>query len=90
MLQFGTSSKANCVNSCLLMHIFQLLGFQVNSVNCNTSWKVVLFMKWSDNKETILKGVGNVFGRTSTSNNFYTYSTVHAIILYSLQGYKAQ
>ncbi|CAB1314734.1 unnamed protein product [Coregonus sp. 'balchen'] len=28
----------------------------VNSVNCNTSWKVVLFMKWSDNKETILKG----------------------------------
>lgn len=34
------------------------LAFQVNSVNCNTSWKVVLFMKWSDNKETILKGVG--------------------------------
>uniref|UniRef100_A0A3B3UCK9 Inositol 1,4,5-trisphosphate/ryanodine receptor domain-containing protein n=1 Tax=Poecilia latipinna TaxID=48699 RepID=A0A3B3UCK9_9TELE len=31
---------------------------QVNSVNCNTSWKVVLFMKWSDNLETILKGVG--------------------------------
>uniref|UniRef100_A0AAY4EJH4 Inositol 1,4,5-trisphosphate receptor n=1 Tax=Denticeps clupeoides TaxID=299321 RepID=A0AAY4EJH4_9TELE len=29
---------------------------EVNSVNCNTSWKVVLFMKWSDNKETILKG----------------------------------
>lgn len=27
-------------------------------MNCNTSWKVVLFMKWSDNKETILKGVG--------------------------------
>lgn len=34
---------------------------QVNSVNCNTSWKVVLFMKWSDNKETILKGVGRLF-----------------------------
>lgn len=33
---------------------------QVNSVNCNTSWKVVLFMKWSDNKETILKGVGRL------------------------------
>ncbi|XP_019735014.1 inositol 1,4,5-trisphosphate receptor type 1 isoform X4 [Hippocampus comes] len=29
---------------------------EVNSVNCNTNWKVVLFMKWSDNKETILKG----------------------------------
>lgn len=34
---------------------------QVNSVNCNTSWKVVLFMKWSDNKETILKGVARLF-----------------------------
>ncbi|XP_005881983.1 PREDICTED: inositol 1,4,5-trisphosphate receptor type 1 [Myotis brandtii] len=32
-------------------------GAAVNSVNCNTSWKVVLFMKWSDNKEDILKGV---------------------------------
>uniref|UniRef100_A0A673IWR2 Inositol 1,4,5-trisphosphate receptor n=1 Tax=Sinocyclocheilus rhinocerous TaxID=307959 RepID=A0A673IWR2_9TELE len=29
---------------------------EVNSVNCNTSWKIVLFMKWSDNKEAILKG----------------------------------
>ncbi|XP_056104548.1 inositol 1,4,5-trisphosphate receptor type 1 isoform X3 [Rhinichthys klamathensis goyatoka] len=29
---------------------------EVNSVNCNTSWKIVLFMKWSDNKEIILKG----------------------------------
>ncbi|XP_049327887.1 inositol 1,4,5-trisphosphate receptor type 1 isoform X2 [Astyanax mexicanus] len=29
---------------------------EVNSVNCNTSWKIVLFMKWSDNKEVILKG----------------------------------
>ncbi|KAG8147290.1 hypothetical protein E2320_022776, partial [Naja naja] len=30
---------------------------EVNSVNCNTSWKIVLFMKWSDNKDDILKGV---------------------------------
>lgn len=37
---------------------------QVNSVNCNTSWKVVLFMKWSDNKETILKGVSRLFPQT--------------------------
>lgn len=40
---------------------------QVNSVNCNTSWKVVLFMKWSDNKETILKGV-DFFFKDMTQN----------------------
>ena len=38
-----------------------VLPLQVNSVNCNTSWKVTLFMKWSDNKETILKGVNNSY-----------------------------
>lgn len=53
------------VHSKLIMMIMKFfLWFvetQVNSVNCNTSWKVVLFMKWSDNKETILKGVGRLF-----------------------------
>ncbi|TKS73284.1 Inositol 1,4,5-trisphosphate receptor type 2 IP3 receptor isoform 2 [Collichthys lucidus] len=29
---------------------------EVNAVNCNTSWKVALFMKFSDYKEDVLKG----------------------------------
>ncbi|XP_066541868.1 inositol 1,4,5-trisphosphate receptor type 2 [Hoplias malabaricus] len=29
---------------------------EVNSVNCNTSWKVNLFMKFSDYREDVLKG----------------------------------
>ncbi|XP_055011214.1 LOW QUALITY PROTEIN: inositol 1,4,5-trisphosphate receptor type 2 [Boleophthalmus pectinirostris] len=29
---------------------------EVNAVNCNTSWKVALFMKFSDYREDILKG----------------------------------
>ncbi|KAJ8374080.1 hypothetical protein SKAU_G00046600 [Synaphobranchus kaupii] len=29
---------------------------EVNALNCNTSWKVALFMKFSDYKEDILKG----------------------------------
>lgn len=34
---------------------------QVNAVNCNTSWKVTLFMKFSDYREDVLKGVRWVF-----------------------------
>ncbi|XP_069484570.1 inositol 1,4,5-trisphosphate-gated calcium channel ITPR2 isoform X6 [Ambystoma mexicanum] len=30
---------------------------EVNAVNCNTSWKVTLFMKYSDYREDVLKGV---------------------------------
>ncbi|MBN3317525.1 ITPR2 protein, partial [Atractosteus spatula] len=30
---------------------------EVNAVNCNTSWKVTLFMKFSDYREDVLKGV---------------------------------
>lgn len=33
---------------------------QVNAVSCNTSWKVTLFMKFSDYKEDILKGVCSI------------------------------
>ncbi|XP_043943593.1 inositol 1,4,5-trisphosphate receptor type 2 isoform X2 [Protopterus annectens] len=29
---------------------------EVNSVNCNTSWKITLFMKFSDYREDVLKG----------------------------------
>jgi len=30
---------------------------QVNSINCDTSWKISLFMDYRDNKECVLKGV---------------------------------
>jgi len=29
----------------------------VNSVNCNTSWKINLFMQFCDHMEEVLKGV---------------------------------
>lgn len=33
------------------------LALQVNSVNCNTSWKINLFMQFCDHMEEVLKGV---------------------------------
>uniref|UniRef100_F6YKU7 Inositol 1,4,5-trisphosphate receptor n=1 Tax=Ciona intestinalis TaxID=7719 RepID=F6YKU7_CIOIN len=29
---------------------------EVNSVSCNTSWKIVLFMSWEDDRKDVLKG----------------------------------
>lgn len=37
--------------------LLSLVFLQVNAVNCNTSWKVTLFMKFSDYREDVLKGV---------------------------------
>ena len=31
--------------------------WQVNCVNCNTSWKISLFLAYEDNSEEVLKGV---------------------------------
>ena len=33
---------------------------EVNSVSCNTSWKMVLFMDYKENMEDVLKGVGGI------------------------------
>ena len=35
----------------------------MNAVNCNTSWKITLFMKYSSYREDVLKGV-SMLGRT--------------------------
>lgn len=38
------------------------LAPQVNSVNCNTSWKINLFMQFCDHMEEVLKGVSEEGG----------------------------
>lgn len=48
-----------CLSETLISRDVNLL--QVNAVNCNTSWKVTLFMKFSDYREDVLKGVCFVF-----------------------------
>lgn len=66
---FHSFFKSFAVNAVALMGIVLMLHarcffrFQVNSVNCNTSWKIVLFMKWSDNQEIVLKGVRDTSAR---------------------------
>ena len=32
----------------------------MNSINCDTSWKISLFMDYRDNEECVLKGVCNM------------------------------
>ncbi|TSK38506.1 Inositol 1,4,5-trisphosphate receptor type 2 [Bagarius yarrelli] len=50
------------VNACQPLHASNIelldnLGCnEVNAVNCNTSWKVTLFMKFSDYRDDVLKG----------------------------------
>lgn len=34
---------------------------KVNAVNCNTSWKITLFMKFSSYRDDVLKGVSIFF-----------------------------
>ena len=36
------------------------VSWQVNAVNCNTCWKIMLFMSHDENKEDVLKGVCTV------------------------------
>ena len=43
-----------------------MLCFKVNSVNCNTSWKISLFLAYEDNSEEVLKGVGLFSVRMNT------------------------
>lgn len=40
-----------------------LRPLQVNSVNCNTSWKINLFMMFNDHREEVLKGVSELTGK---------------------------
>ena len=38
-----------------------LMLFKVNAVNCNTSWKISLFLAYEDDSEEVLKGVRYFF-----------------------------
>lgn len=52
-------------------------------MNCNTSWKIVLFMKWSDNKDDILKGVKvtiRLSAEDFNKNIFEPQSIVHLLL----------
>lgn len=51
---------------------------QVNAVNCNTSWKVTLFMKFSDYREDVLKGVWCFIACSSSRNVRTDVPTVRA------------
>ena len=46
---------------------------EVNSVSCNTSWKMVLFMDFKENMEDVLKGVSIYNGNSQV---FHVYSSL--------------
>ena len=46
---------------------------EVNSVSCNTSWKMVLFMDFKENMEDVLKGVSIYNGNNQV---FHVYSSL--------------
>ena len=44
------------VNS-IFVEFVLIFPWKVNAVNCNTSWKISLFLAYEDNSEEVLKGV---------------------------------
>ncbi|TNN35208.1 Inositol 1,4,5-trisphosphate receptor type 3 [Liparis tanakae] len=51
---------------------------EVNSVNCNTSWKINLFMMFSDHREDVLKGVREYTQYTHSTHTVHTQYCVYS------------
>lgn len=59
MLQASNGRSTEVSEFLFLMYsssVFLML-FKVNAVNCNTSWKISLFLAYEDDSEKVLKGV---------------------------------